>query len=416
MILPETASRTDGFCMRCEGKRKQVEREEYVRAHRREVDLYSDLSDPVEIIRVFHTWRKPDPLIRYKPSPWTAAELYSSLSSHDLDRVARLAMEGKRSGNKDLAEAVAKSLATLTNYDLSNLIEVWLDSDEFWPAVLFRGANAVVRDRVIGFLDRWQEGKNSSLEANHALSALAWIGDPTVQACFARWEGSPPPWRKQLYVGPGRYAHTGGWELDRSTRRNLVHRECVAIVPLPEVGADDPAVDTFVPASNSCPWCGRPLIKMLTIDTTDLRFSFLGWTNPRLEILTCGVCTCFSEAIFGRIESDGHSDWHPSNQRPKHLPKEEMEWDASPWQGVSVRLESRGPMQAVEPGIGNTASQIGGHPCWVQDTAYPNCPDCGRTMTFVAQLDNDDFKHQEGCYYAFLCAPCRVTATCYQQT
>jgi len=37
-------------------------------------------------------------------------------------------------------------------------------------------------------------------------------------------------------------------------------------------------------------------------------------------------------------------------------------------------------------------------------------------MVFIAQLDSDDFKYHEGSYYAFLCAPCGVTATCYQQT
>ena len=35
---------------------------------------------------------------------------------------------------------------------------------------------------------------------------------------------------------------------------------------------------------------------------------------------------------------------------------------------------------------------------------------------FVAQLDNSDFKYQEGVFYAFLCTQCRVTATSYQQT
>jgi len=37
-------------------------------------------------------------------------------------------------------------------------------------------------------------------------------------------------------------------------------------------------------------------------------------------------------------------------------------------------------------------------------------------MVFLAQIDNGYFDGKEGIYFAFLCAPCRVTATCYQQT
>jgi hypothetical protein len=61
-------------------------------------------------------------------------------------------------------------------------------------------------------------------------------------------------------------------------------------------------------------------------------------------------------------------------------------------------------------------SQIGGLPAWVQDSAFPKCPDCSGTMKFVAQVDNGQFPYHEGVYYAFLCASCRVTATTYQQT
>ena len=62
------------------------------------------------------------------------------------------------------------------------------------------------------------------------------------------------------------------------------------------------------------------------------------------------------------------------------------------------------------------SSQIGGYPCWVQGAEYPQCLDCSQTMTFLAQLNQEDVSNDEGTYYAFLCTPCQTTATLYQQT
>lgn len=62
-------------------------------------------------------------------------------------------------------------------------------------------------------------------------------------------------------------------------------------------------------------------------------------------------------------------------------------------------------------------SQVGGHPTWIQDAEYPRCPDCGRTMPFVAQLSNEDIEEgAEGIYSIFACRECGVAATGYQRT
>jgi hypothetical protein len=307
-------------------------------------------------------------------------------------------------------------VATLTDFDLSVLAMAWIERGEFRPAVLFRGANADVRDRLIEFLNLWRGEKSESLSVNDALSALAWIGDAVVHDTFASWESYPPSWRRHAYVGPGRYAHTGGWELGPGGRRDLVHQECLRVVACAESEAGDGAATAFAPTKQSCPWCGRALVTMLSVNTRDARFAFLGWPGQQLSIPTCDACTCMIDHVFAKLGPDDSAHWHPANKTPKNQPRDPATCGTSPWQGKPLRLESRRPMQAVESGIGGSASAIGGHPCWVQDSAYPTCPDCGNTMLFVAQLDNDDFKYHEGSYYAFLCRECRVTATCYQQT
>ncbi|MCX6952790.1 MAG: hypothetical protein NTV51_11580, partial [Verrucomicrobia bacterium] len=87
-----------------------------------------------------------------------------------------------------------------------------------------------------------------------------------------------------------------------------------------------------------------------------------------------------------------------------------------PWRQHACRLMKSPCTQSVEDISIENSSQIGGHPGWVQDSAYPKCPDCGDTMTFIGQLDNAHFKGHEGVHYALLCPSCRVTATTYQQT
>lgn len=62
------------------------------------------------------------------------------------------------------------------------------------------------------------------------------------------------------------------------------------------------------------------------------------------------------------------------------------------------------------------ASQIGGHPAWIQDAEYPVCPCCSTTMKFIAQMDMEQAEDSEGIYYAFLCEGCLQVAVNYQQT
>ena len=65
-------------------------------------------------------------------------------------------------------------------------------------------------------------------------------------------------------------------------------------------------------------------------------------------------------------------------------------------------------------GNGNNLNKLGGAPDWVQDTHFPNCPQCEKTMPYLAQLD-DDFPGYElwsgdsGHLYIFWCDACKVS-------
>jgi hypothetical protein len=323
----------------------------------------------------------------------------------------KMAAEAVYLGNNDFAEDIAKSLATLTDYSLDSMLLAWVDRNYFWPAVIFRGAGESIRDGVIKALE------SGKANANHALSALSWIGDSVVQERFRDWEGIPAPWRRGLHVGPASYAHVAGWELSPNGRHDLFHQECWAATPCPSECDAFASVRFMCEVDQKCPWCNRRLVNLVEIDPMDDRFSFLGVREKRLAILTCDVCSCYGMSfMYARISADGVAFLAEENKRPDWLPNDLASWGRSPWMNEPVRLQQRRAIHAVDWCMAVSASQIGGMPSWVQDTAYPSCPDCSKTMTFVAQVDNGQFPGFEGIYYAFLCSSCRVSATTYQQT
>jgi hypothetical protein len=408
-ILPATAAVNGGLCAPCVGKIRKAERGEFIRLNRRTVNLYEGVTDSVEIICIMLTRRKHDPLIEYAPAPKTAEQLFAELTNEETTRLAVVAAETMADGDEDLAEDIGKSLATLTGVNLDTVLHAWLDKHHLWPSIVFRNAGSGVRDRVLAFV------KEGSGNVNHALCALAWIGDEVVQRRFAEWEQAPPLWRRTLHVGPAVYAHVGGWELSPRGRRDLYFHECIALEVAGD-GAIPSAVHLLSERTQRCPSCGDALVHLLEIPIDNSAFRFLGLKGVMLPVLTCERCTCWSRHLFARVAKDGTAELHPANQRDSQMSEPNFSWERGPWQGRAVTLKKRPAIYAADWCMQVPGTQIGGMPTWVQDTAYPTCPDCSRTMRFLAQLDNGHFRGHEGTYFAFLCSTCRVTATTYQQT
>lgn len=407
MILPATAKTHDGFCAPCSQKLANEKMDKYVRENRREVDPYAGLTDPVEIIRVFHTRRKYDPLVHYRDAPKSVEELYRELKKEDAERLMDLASVALIRGEKDFAEDIAKFLAMLTDFPRDRMLATWVAQAEFWPPIIFRDADAEIRDGVI-------EAINNGAGSFHlALRALAWIGDEVVEREFRRRD-SEALWRlSQLQVSPSENSKVAGWELTENERRDLFYKTCFGIKPAQ--GASDKAMKVMEETDSNCPWCRRSLVNLIELDLRDYRFQFLKVQVAKLPVLTCDACTCFG-VVFGSVGQDGKATWAKENQRPKYLPDDRGPGDPSPWRGVPISLQARRPVEAADWSLESSLSQVGGLPGWVQDHAYPNCPDCKHTMMFLAQLDEGAFPYNEGVYYAFLCPTCLMTATTYQQT
>jgi hypothetical protein len=61
--------------------------------------------------------------------------------------------------------------------------------------------------------------------------------------------------------------------------------------------------------------------------------------------------------------------------------------------------------------------QLGGEPTFIQAENFPICPDCGKQMTFYAQLDsiNDEYIIADcGMIYVFMCFDCNEVTSLIQ--
>jgi uncharacterized protein YwqG len=74
------------------------------------------------------------------------------------------------------------------------------------------------------------------------------------------------------------------------------------------------------------------------------------------------------------------------------------------------------PFQWANKEIGKR-HQIGGEPQFLQQEEFPSCSNCGKTMTFYAQLDslNDEYIIADcGMIYVFICFDCNESKSIIQ--
>ena len=314
---------------------------------------------------------------------------------------------------QDIAQDIFVSLACLVPGALNGLHQDLVAREIFYPAEIYRGADAESRDALIQ-RTAWDEAN-----LNHLLMALAWIGDAAVQQQFSRWRDSPPSWRDKLHVPPEAYAQEAGWVLTaEGGRRDLFFPTCYALVRLPETEsapADNPVTVVAV-YPKLCRWCGWEMTTLFDFALGSSRLDFLGLQGERLRVVMCDRCSLYA-ATYMDIDTNGESSWAEADVEPDFLGGKRDVYRRLPVNRMTLGVKRRSPYEANWRVTEQGHSQVGGHPAWVQDAEYPECPGCAELMTFIAQLLTDDLHDSwEGTAYAFLCAPCGKTTTVYQQT
>jgi len=409
LILQTTADDNDGYCMPCVQLAARKEHEEFIRKNRRDVNEFEGITDSVEVLKIVHKPRRYDQLINWIPHPTSTDELYQGLTEAERIRFAEYAEGLIGTDRNEEAEEICLCLTAFCDASLDNCLRRFISHKSFWPSLAFHHSPSDVRDEL---LTRVEVDENNR---NHILLALAWIGDSAVIKRFERWRIDPPSWCDSLYIPLENYSHEAGWELTcDGSRRDLYFLKCHALRRGPSQSPD-----SFLAISertDTCPWCSRNLTNLFEVDPALCELSLDSeWKFP-IRVVTCEVCTVFAGIIFGVTGNDGQAKWSSKNVRPEYLPDDSYSWGRLPKNTLCLS-ERRSATFAADQFLPTAFSQIGGHPTWVQNSAYPNCPECSETMMFLAQVAHEDIEEfSEGTYYAFLCPMCKTTATAYQQT
>ncbi len=335
---------------------------------------------------------------------------FRQLGEVQAERLGTEAMRCVDSEDKSLGEVGTRILQRLSCYREDGLSGAICNSlivrNVFWPSSLYRDASESVASRLVDLIEQGPD----QLALNHLLLALAWTRSETATEAFRTWSHDPPRWAASLHVPPEEYLPSAGWCLDEAgSRCDLVSLECYRLAAPTDAATANVTCPTTLGAS--CPSCGGPQGLLFDFAKADEgRFAGALAEAPR-RVLCCLHCSCYG-TVFTRYFPDNSFEWLS--------PVEQSEFayaDGDSPEPCYRALETSllPPFAYAEPYDFSDASTLGGIPMWLQDAEFPRCIDCGRYMTFLAQHDNGPLS-EEGVYYAFFCAGCRIAAVTYQQT
>ena len=270
----------------------------------------------------------------------------------------------------------------------------------FWPSSLYRETGERTAEQLVKSI----EDGDDRVSLNHRLLALAWTRSGIAEQSFRDWTSQPPRWAEDLHVPPAEYTTSAGWCLDEDGQaRDLVSKQCFRLRPATEA---DSVVHARSQIDDSCPSCNSRLVWLLDFSGCRRVLEDTGMVEAPTTVLCCLNCACYGP-VFARYSADGTAEFLSTTK-----PADETDFQPNSRCLTPVPCPR---FACAEPFSLDDASTVGGVPMWLQDAEYPRCIECDRYMSFLAQHDNGPLG-EEGIYYAFYCARCRITAVGYQQT
>jgi hypothetical protein len=280
-----------------------------------------------------------------------------------------------------------------------------IDSGIFFHGEIYLRAHEKFAEELIAMLDRANGARDALVSVGHVLYALAMIPCRRTNDFLMASSRVPlPVWAGKLRAPPQDYARDGGWETTADGPRRLYSEEVTAFTRC-EKSKTSPLVP-LTPLTEVCRFCGQPLTLVF---------------DGERKLATCMHCACY-QTVFVKSGKSGVL-WHKANapgeffrQNPEYMACDE-DITALFAYGLRPSAEKRTAIWAANWCAEISYTQIGGLPTAINDIDYPQCPDCGKTMRFAAQLSMDDIEeYGEGLYYFFVCEDCGTAAANYDQT
>ncbi len=284
----------------------------------------------------------------------------------------------------------------------------------FYPSELYYHAPEDVRDGLIALLLDTRDAK----EASDLMACLGMQGDDKTLEILLELEKNPRPWRKKLYVDPSVYAQCGGWTFDKEGQRIPLNFDTCYPMVQGDIGETSPARIGMV-REDTCQHCGGRMVDMLVLDGREERLKFLG-LNGILTATCCPNCVGFLKGpAFNRFTLDGGVEIFPSELFDGSSEQIDCYVRQEDYAALTENLFVLGKA-SVPLFYGNACEDvntIGGFANWIQDWEYTACPDCGKPMKYLAQIQWDTLMDgTEGTLYIEFCSDCQIVSMQHQQT
>ncbi len=340
-------------------------------------------------------------------------KLCSSMTDDEIKvAIEKIANEIRATGELDYGaqEQLFKKLLRLRDINTSYLSRVAFEHEVFMPKELYKDCDEDIIDKMVNML---KNDRTKSYIASRILCCLAVRGGEKVLKAFVELENNLPKWREELHVNPSVYANMGGWTFDKDGKLiKTIFDKCYPMVKGTLEEKEKSPVKIGVVTDEVCEHCGTPIVELMKIDARDKRLDFLG-IDGIITAKCCHVCMAFVENAFNRFTLDGKSEIIKTKGEKHQFDtiKDIEDFLANTY----ILAEEQVSLQFPNDWEGGSA--VGGYGFWVNDCEIIDCPDCGKPMKYLAQIQWDKIvRNMDGFASIEVCSDCKIVSIQHQQS
>ncbi len=327
-------------------------------------------------------------------------------------KIGQICDELEKIGDLDKERHIFIKLVDYRDINTKEIAETAFKKDVFYPCELYKDASDEIVKSMIELI------KKDDIDAGiagHLLLCLAAAGGDEVFQTFLELEHNPREWRKKLYVNPSFYASYGGWSYDKDGNFVEINFDkCYPMVKGTLEEKRNSPVKIGVKTDEKCIKCGCTIVNLMEIDGRDARLEFLG-IDGIVKAKCCPNCFEFSDGDFCRYTINGESEiifGKDSFRSEDYLCESGVEELSS-----NTYVLGNKPVPLRYAADWNGGSSVGGFAFWIQDCEIKMCPDCGKPMKYIAQIQWDTvIDGMEGNAYIEICKGCKIMVMLHQQT
>ena len=326
--------------------------------------------------------------------------------------VKKICDEIAASGALDKERHLFTKLVNYRDIDTTEIARTAFSKQLFHPGELYKDAPD---DVIRAMIEMLQQDDIQSMLANRLLMCLANHGGEAVVRSFMELEQHPRKWRDKLYVNPSASAAYGGWSFDSSN--NVIKTNFDKCYPMVKGTMEERAqspVKIGVRTSEKCTHCGSTMVNLMEFDGRDPRLDFLG-VKGVIKAKFCPNCIMWSEDHFCRYTIDGESE--TAYEKEPYNTEDYMREEGIEELVSNSYVLGDAPVTPRYAADWEGGSSVGGFAFWIQDCVVKRCPECGKPMKYLAQIQWDTvLDGSEGNVYIEICQDCKIMAALHQQT